>query len=363
MTAHEIEHLWTEHYRNDQELEVTPEIIDRFNVRLQQTHEDYHPVDIESVQWLTGQISTDQLLSMSLVCSQEALILYNETIGHLREIQAFFKYGTRIHNQRRSARISLFHKMDWTANYSVSHSIYNRWAKVHDFLVEIQSDIPMEAYLMSKGPLDQWFESMHLYWDSLLNEVRNHMFSRTFRDKEEHTPFQQSIHWAFFFHMFWTDYEHDTLQVIAIKHRVWFQQEFQTLLKGFISIVEHSLDEISVLDRDPVDLTVDEMLNDLAVGVTFFLSKLDTTKWHEKWLSTQLWRAYSQWAFALSRGGESVVHPKANLAAKVIWNMEAIVAVFEPLLFGDADAHEVLMTLRDNVQRYTFHVVLNNSWI
>ncbi len=50
-------------------------------------------------------------------------------------------------------------------------------------------------------------------------------------------------------------------------------------------------------------------------------------------------------------------------AAKVMWDMEAIVAAFEPILFGDEEAQCILMTLRDSVQKYTFHVVLNNSWI
>lgn len=352
VTAHEIEHS-----RSDHSPVVTPEIMDRFYVRLQQTHEDYHPVDIESIQWLTGQISLHHLLSMPLVSSPKSLTLYNETVAHFKEIRAFFKFGTRIHHQLHSERVSLFQQMDWTANYSIAPTVYRQWLQIHDFLVQIQEDIPFEAYMVSKEPLDRCFESMHIYWDNLLDQVRNHMFSRIFRNKEEHTPFQRSIHWTFFFYQFWTDYDNDDAQLIAIKHHVWLHPDFQSLLKGFINVVEGALNEVCALDVVTVDIDTD-----LAAAVTFLLHSLKTNVWCHEWLHDAIWGTYNQWVFAFNREDPAMC-PKAITAAKVMYDADAMVAAFEPALLGDEEAYAMLMTLRDNVHRLTFNVVLNNSWI
>lgn len=373
-TLSEIEHLWKQH--NDSGDVPDPKnIMDLYSTRLQLTHEDYHPVELECVQWITGQIPSIQLVSLHLVSNEGSFNLYNEVIDDLRAMRNFLKFGKSIYstnpvtNHRtlyprngQIPQVLLFQQMDWCSQYTTPIVVDHQWRKVHDFLVNIQGAIPVVVYQLSIQPLTEWFNAIHLCWDNLLREVRHQIFSRTFHGEKDHHPFQQSIHWAGFFYMFITEYGVEDPQLIAIKHQIAFHRDFRSLLKCFIEVVGHTLgDECRIESHPP---SVNEVLQDLRFDVAVILDSLDTSHWFEEWCGDQLRRSLYLWIdiFKAATRGDPLTCPKAINAAKVIWNMESVFAALEPTVSADTAAHIVLVALRRNVTRHVFNIVLNGSW-
>lgn len=377
ITLSEIEHAWIEHNRSGNVPVVTADILDLHTTRFQQTHEDYHPVDLECIQWITDQISSLQLLSLHSVLNDESFNLYDEIIEDLRTMRNFFKFGKSlcsktpvtdhltIHPRNlQTTQILLFQQMDWISQYSTPEAPREQWFRVHCLLDDIQAAIPLEMYKVSNQALDEWFESIHRCWDNLLREVRDQLFSRTFNTEKDPLPFQQSIHWAGFFHMFVADYANEDPLLITVKHLTMAHQEVRLFLKAFIDDVEDILpSKNDSLGKQ--SFSVEEALKDLALDMVVIQASLDMSHWFEEWCADRLRQAWHFWIDILraSEGGELINCPKAITAAKVIWNMEALVAALEPTLYVDKDACRALMQLRRNLHHHVFRIVLNGSWI
>ena len=60
--------------------------------------------------------------------------------------------------------------------------------------------------------------------------------------------------------------------------------------------------------------------------------------------------------------GNPVPYPKEITAALMLWDVEAIVAYIEPILFGIADAHRSLLSLRARIRWYIHHLILDDAW-
>ena len=331
--------------------------------RYQLTHQDYSPVDVESIRWLIGQLSTLQFLSLEQRDSNPSrlsIVLFNDTIKSLETFRDAIVYGERTFGHRELKEIPMFIQMEWIRNSETPPGIMHYWLMVNRFLHDIHSIVPKAQSVA----LDQWLKVIRSFWHFLLDDVENHFFFRTFRRIQDIPRFQHSVRWTMFFYMFQTS--EDPLEMVALKEMILSNDVFRNGIRGFIKTVEMALDDVKEVNFSTMNLSNDEALNDVRMDaeICLILDALNPEDWYQRWWTELFIDSYDRWRTtmveSLERDPEG--YPKDDvLVATMLWDVETLVAFIEPKLYEREHPHRVLLSLRNRIRSYIFQLMLKES--
>ena len=188
------------------------------------------------------------------------------------------------------------------------------------------------------------------------------MFFRQFRSIEDIPRFQHSVRWAMFFYMFQTT--EDPLEVVALKELIITNAVFQKGIRDFIETVEIALDQIKPMVFSALDVSCEDDVQ-IDVEMTLILDAMNIEDDYQRWWMTLLIDSCDHWRSTLldALAGDLIDDPmKEVLAAEILWDLEALVAYIEPVLFRKKRLHRVLMSLRNRIRRHIFQIILKESW-
>ena len=344
------------------------ELLHHYITRYELTHQDYYPLDVERIRWLTEQTSTIQFLSLEHTGNDSlspSLAIFNDTIHLLKTLKHAIRYGYRTFGDRELKSVSLLIQMKWMDNFRTPLEIMHHCFVISEFLHDIQRIIPQEDYRANREWLDKWFEVVHSFWENLLKEVNKHLFFRTFRRTEDIPRFQHSVRWTMFFYLFQSD--GDSREIAALKGIILNNSVFRNGIRDFIITVETALDDIKPVPFSAMNLTDSDLLNDAqtVVGMTLVFDAMDRDDSYQKWWSELFIDSCDHWRGTLLdiRDGNLEGYPRKEiLAASILWDIEAMVAYIEPILFAKRHLHEMLLSLRKRIRRHTFQLILKESW-
>lgn len=344
------------------------QLLHLYVARYQLTRQDYYPIDVESVRWLNGQSSTLQFLSLEQVdegpfrrVRRPSIVPFNETIPLLGALRQSILHGRSVFGDRELKEVPLFIQMEWMRNFKTPPEIMHQWLRITQFLHDIQSIIP-DANEADPEWIDQWFSVVQAFWKTLLKEVRNHMFFRKFRSIDDIPRFQHSVRWAMFFYMFQTT--EDPREVVALKELIITNAVFQKGIRDFIETVEIALDQIKPIVLSALDVSCEDDVQ-IDVEMTLILDVMNIDNDYQRWWMTLLIDSCDHWRSTLldALAGDLIDNPmKEVLAAEILWDLEALVAYIEPVLFRKKRLYRVLMSLRNRIRRHIFQIILKESW-
>ena len=344
------------------------QLLHQYITRYQLTQQDYYPIDVESIRWLTEQSSTLQFLSLDH-CEKGPLspssVFFNDTLHLLETLKHAIRYGYRTFGDRELKDVPMFIQMKWVLNFQTPSEIMHYWLMINRFLHDIQSIVPEEDYQANREWLDNWFDVVHSFWGNLLKEVNKHLFFRTFRRIEDIPRFQHSVRWTLFFYMFQSD--GDPHEIVALKEIIISNSVFKNGIRDFITAVEIKLDDVKPVAFTPMNVTTDDVLNDAEMidNMNMILDVMNRDDMFQRWWSELLVDSCDRWRGTLLdvMDGDLDAYPRKEiLASTMLWDVETIVAYIEPILFGKRELHRVLLSLRERVRRHIFQLILKESW-
>lgn len=331
----------------------------------QQSAQDYHPIDVESVRWLIGQSSTLRFLSLEdLDPLRPSILFFNDTINWLEALRQSICSGKRTFGDHELKDIPLFIQMEWMQNFKVPTEIMHCWSVVDHFLHVIQTVVP------DANPkwMDRWFSGLRSFWTYLLKEAINHLFSLNFRSIEQIPKFQHSVYWTMFFYMFQsTD---DSQEMISFKEMIIKNPVFRKGIRNFIDAVEMALHDIKPVVFSPMNVSSEDVLNgtqmDVDKEINKILDEMDKEEWYQLWWSKLFINSCDSWGGVLVDALDNNLEgysSKEVMAASLLWDLETVVAYIEPILFQRKHLHNALLALRNTVRRYVFELILRGSWL
>ena len=338
-----------------------------YSTRFELSHQDYYPVDVESIRWLTRQSSTLQFLSLDQTKENTlspSIVFFNDTIKLLEALRCAIHDGQRTFGDRDLKEVPMFVQMKWMQNFETPPEIVHQWLAINRFLDDIHGIIPEDDYQANKEWIDKWFDVIHSFWGNLLKEVNKYIFFRKFRSIEQIPRFQHSVRWMMFFYMFRTT--GDPQEVVTLKEIIISNSVFTNGIRAFIEAVEMVLDDIKPVVFPSVNLSNSDILNDeeMVRGISLILNVMNRDdpfqlRWSESFIdSCDHWRGV-----LLDLQDADIRSPgKEILTASILWDLEALIAYIEPILFDKQHLHHVLLSLRNRMRRHIVHFILKESW-
>lgn len=343
------------------------ELLHQYIMRYELTHQDYCPIDVESIRWLIGQSSTLQFLSLERAeegTLSPSSVDFNDTITLLETMRSAIRYGFRTFGDRELKDVPLFIQMKWMQNFQTPPEIMHHWFVVNRFLQNIQSLIPEHNYQANREKMDNWVDVLFSFWRYLLKEVNKHLFFRQFRSTQDIPRFQHSVRWTMFFFMFQT--AGDPQEIVTLKQMIISNSLFKKGIRDFIKAVETALDDIKPVVFAPLNVSSDDVLNDEETvrEITLILNEMDRDDSFQLWWSQLFINSRDYWRGALldAQDGDVEYPRKDMLAASMLWDIEALVAYIQPTMFGKHHLHRVLLSLRNRIRRHIFRFILKESW-
>ena len=361
-----VELSQSNHSAEDSGCIPSADLLLKYVSRFQESHGDYQPIDVDSIKWLTGSLSSARLLSLGPGTSLTALTLSRGNIRYLRTLRNRIKIGKQKYANNQLERIPLITKMEWMEQFKYPKAIFHLWFDINSIIHDAQSDIPTNEYLKHSECYQRWFNLVHVSWQQILKEVRNHLFFRQFRRIEDIPRFQHSVYWTIFFYRFETDKDSGSPHIIALKDQIWFNYRLRNGIKAFIDAVETELNEVKYIEFPRMNITEDGLLRneELNEEINEILRSMSFSNGYECWLINMFIQANDLWRITLidSIAGELVPFPREIFAAKMLWDVEAIVAYIEPIVFK-RHVHHLLLSFRRRLRSYIYQIILNESWI
>ena len=369
ITTLEMTHYRTHSNRSTKESKTTPSsnLLSKYISRFRNSHPDYKPMDVDSIKWLTDRLSFARFLSLSPDACPAAMSFLNSNLPYLRTLRNIIKFGKTKYGDDQLEGTTLFAKMKWMEEFKFPELITDLWFRVNGILHNVQSSIPMEQYLKHNEWYDQWFSMLHNSWQHILTEVRIHLFFRQFRCTKHIPRFQHSVQWTIFFDLFQTNEDSEFLDILELKDRLLFSTQFREGIRDFIDAVETVLDEVKYVERTPMNISgenliYNDQLNAEAQGI---LQSLSPSNSYERWISDLFGRSTDVWIITLADAadGDPVPFPKEIVAARMLVDLEEVVAYIEPIVFGIRKIHRMLWSFRKKMRLYIHQLILEEAWI
>ena len=368
VTELELRHFDTFSNHSTEGNTPSPDLLVKYVSRFQESHSNYHSIDVDSIKWLIGGLSSSHLLSLGNDSCPSAMSFSNIILRYLRTLGNFIKIGKTKYANNELKGTLLFTKMEWMQQFKYPTDIIYFWFEISSILREAQSSIPMEEYSKHSKWYDEWFKVVHSSWQFMFDEVQNHLFFRKFW-KTEHIPkFQHSVHWTIFFYRFQTDKDFKFPHILKLKNKILFDNKFRNGIRAFIDAVETALDEVNLVTFSPTIIPKNGIIldPDLNTQMNTILRSISASNKYEQWVTAMFVQCANFWISALEAvaDGSSEPFPKEIVAAKMLWGVEAIVAYIEPIVFRrNGEDHPTLLSFRNRIRMYIHQLILKEEWI
>ena len=355
------------HTTEGQSVSPPTELLLKHVSRFQESHTDYHSIDVNYIKWLTDSLSTEQLLSLGSDACPAAISFSCTILRYLRTLGKILKFGKAKYANNELKGISLFTKMEWMEQFKYPHGVSHFWFQISGMLFDAQSSIATEEYSKHKQWYDEWFTLVHSSWQYILKEVRNHLFFRQFRSIEDIPRFQHSVHWTIFFYRFQTEGYSGSRHVVELKQNILMNHQFRNGIRSFINEVETALNEVKPIRFASMKIPEGGILYDDVFyrEIDGILQHLRPTNNYERWVINILLRSLDVWTPTLGAiaNGAPVQSPKELVAAKMLWGVEAVMSYIEPIVFGVRKNHQILLSFRQRMRFYIHQLILGEAWI
>ena len=343
------------------------ELLLKFVSRFQESHSDYQPIDVESIKWLTGSLSTERMLSLGPCSCLAAVSFSTKNLRNLRTLRNRIKFRSTRYAINQEEKPSLLTRIEWMERFKYPKEITYFWFDINGILHDAQSSIPKEEYSKNSEWYDQWFRMVHGSWQQILGEVRNHLFFRQFRRIEDIPRFQHSVCWTIFFYRFETERDSGSPHVVELKTHILLDHHFRKGIKKFIDEVDSVLNEVKRVNFSRININADGPIFDAELNreTNEILQSLNPNLDYDNWLIDMFVRANDLWRLTLKNvvDGDPIPFPREIFAAKMLWDVEAIVAYIEPIVFRMGHIHQALLSYRSRIRAYIYQLVLKESWI
>ena len=340
-------------------------ILNKYITRFQVTDRLYCPIGVEIVRYLIGEVSSSNLLTIDFDASEAAFSFFNYTAPRFRAIREHMQHAQRNVERFDLRSIELVSKMEWMTHFKLPDHIEKHIDSISTLLDTISAELFAKMTLWDRSYLHGWLRRLHVFWNNIRNEIRNHCFFRQFRVRDV-DPFQLSVHWTVFFHAFHNF--HDNANTTRIKSQVLHNEDFLHIIRQLINDVEHWLDGIRPApcpDVVPqINVSSEIVLKETDEEVIALLNMIDSSNYYQGWWYNMFVAAYRGWKHVFEAGDSGHdERPKLMQGSRILFELEELIACLIPVLGDDSDAKYKWAAFRHKFRQYTFHFVLSDHWL